>query len=278
MEKIAIISDVHGNLEALKTVLNDIKKRNINIIYCLGDTIAKGVHSSECIELIKKNCQVVLKGNTDDFFTKEHNLDKLNEKTKQRIIWNKSLLSKEDINYLKNLPFSHEFYMSGSLIRLFHATPNNIDGFCSNIDKLERKREMFLPSPLTPSQEIADIVIFGHIHIQWLERMYNRTIISTGSVGNPIEVVRSDNFNASNQETTKANYLIIEGNLNSKTYDSEISFQFIRIPYNQEKELNNNIPNPEKEAYTSEILYGKYRDPEKLIKSFKERQINVEIK
>ena len=40
--KIAIISDIHGNLEALKSVLNDIKNRNIDKIYCLGDIIAKG--------------------------------------------------------------------------------------------------------------------------------------------------------------------------------------------------------------------------------------------
>ena len=44
MEKIAIISDIHGNLEALKSVLIDIKKENINNIYCLGDIIGKGMH------------------------------------------------------------------------------------------------------------------------------------------------------------------------------------------------------------------------------------------
>ena len=37
MERIAIISDIHGNLEALRTVLSDIKKRNIDRIICLGD-------------------------------------------------------------------------------------------------------------------------------------------------------------------------------------------------------------------------------------------------
>ena len=54
--KIAIISDVHGNLEALKATLKDIQKRNIDKIYCLGDTLAKGVHPKECIKLIKENC------------------------------------------------------------------------------------------------------------------------------------------------------------------------------------------------------------------------------
>ena len=42
--KIAIISVVHGNLEALKATISDIEKRNVDKIICLGDTIAKGVH------------------------------------------------------------------------------------------------------------------------------------------------------------------------------------------------------------------------------------------
>lgn len=44
MDKIAIISDIHGNLEALNVVLSDIKKRGINTIYCLGDIVGKGTH------------------------------------------------------------------------------------------------------------------------------------------------------------------------------------------------------------------------------------------
>ena len=53
MGKIAIIADVHGNYEALKTVLADIKKRKIKQIYCLGDVIGKGSRSNECLDLLK---------------------------------------------------------------------------------------------------------------------------------------------------------------------------------------------------------------------------------
>ena len=54
--KIAIISDIHGNLEALKATLKDIEKRKVDKIICLGDIIAKGVHPKECISLIRTNC------------------------------------------------------------------------------------------------------------------------------------------------------------------------------------------------------------------------------
>ena len=95
--RIAIISDVHGNLEALKATIQDIEKRNVDKIICLGDTIAKGVHPSECIKIVKEKCDVVLQGNTDYYFSKEHeNIKDLPVQEQKRIEWNQSLISKED--------------------------------------------------------------------------------------------------------------------------------------------------------------------------------------
>ena len=74
MDRIAIISDIHGNLEALKSVLNDIKKRNIDNIYCLGDIIAKGSHQQECVDLIRNSCEVIIKGNCDEYLTSDIDL------------------------------------------------------------------------------------------------------------------------------------------------------------------------------------------------------------
>ncbi len=70
MDKIAVISDIHGNIQALESVLNDIKLRGIERIICLGDLVGKGPHSSEAIEIIRKECEVVVMGNWDDFITK----------------------------------------------------------------------------------------------------------------------------------------------------------------------------------------------------------------
>ncbi len=275
MERIAIISDIHGNLEALNCVLNDIEKRNITTIYCLGDIIVKGVNSSECIELVKEKCSLVLRGNCDEYFSKKQNLEGKTEVSKRNYIWNHEKLTEEQRKYLQNLPFSHEFYMSGSLIRLFHATPEKIDGFIASIDALEQKRKLFLPSKYTQSQEIADIVIYGHNHVQYLDRLYNKTIINVGSVGNATDTLRNDSFDSNPLETTQANYLLLEGNMNSKTYDSSLSYQFIRIPYSIEKELNTDKENPDKVGYKIELTEGRPRDKERIIASFKERNIDI---
>jgi predicted phosphodiesterase len=61
----AIISDIHGNLEALESVLADIHGRGVTEIYCLGDIVGYGPNPKECIELVQKNCQLVILGNHD---------------------------------------------------------------------------------------------------------------------------------------------------------------------------------------------------------------------
>jgi predicted phosphodiesterase len=60
----ALISDIHGNLEALEAVLNDIKKRGITTVYCLGDIVGYGPNPRECIDLVM-SCQLCLLGNHD---------------------------------------------------------------------------------------------------------------------------------------------------------------------------------------------------------------------
>src|SRR5271167_5270085 len=61
----ALISDIHGNLEALEVVLSDIKSQGMTEILCLGDIIGYGPNPRECIDLVMDNCQVTILGNHD---------------------------------------------------------------------------------------------------------------------------------------------------------------------------------------------------------------------
>ena len=61
----ALISDIHGNLEALEVVLGDIKSQGITDIFCLGDIIGYGPNPRECIDLVMEHCKVTLLGNHD---------------------------------------------------------------------------------------------------------------------------------------------------------------------------------------------------------------------
>lgn len=275
--KIAIISDIHANLEALKSTFKDIKNKNVDKIICLGDIIAKGIHPKECIELIRENCDIVIQGNCDyNFSIKHKDTEETSIEEKRRIEWNQSLITREDREYLLKLPFCYEFYMSGSLVRLFHATPNANNIPVINMNNVETKYKMFLPTENTLSKNIADVVIYGHIHHPYMDKMYNKTLINVGSVGNSFDVIRNDEKDSNVLETTKANYLIIEGDYGSKEYNSEISFQFVKVPYNIDKELDDEEINIEKDSYRYKLKQGKYRDMTKISNNFRKLGIDVD--
>ncbi|MHC4502010.1 MAG: metallophosphoesterase family protein [Planctomycetota bacterium] len=61
----AIISDIHGNLTALEAVLADIDAKGIERIICLGDVVGYGPDPVECIDLVRKRCEIVIRGNHD---------------------------------------------------------------------------------------------------------------------------------------------------------------------------------------------------------------------
>ena len=277
MKRIAIISDIHGNREALKATLEDIKKRKCDKIICLGDTVSKGRFSNECVELVRKNCDIVLRGNTDDWFTKEHDLSTIDdEKERKRIIKYKKELTTENKEYLSNLPFCYEFYLSGRLVRLLHAGPDSAynysnTGIYASIDK---KYQMFEPNLLTISDNVADIVIYGHIHTQLMNKMYNRTLICCGSVGNNLDFFRNEKKDANILNTTCVNYVILEGKIDSKEQGA-LDIEFIQVQYNIDKEIEDCKDKLDTDSLFYELQHGMYRDQNKINKLLIEQGIDI---
>ena len=64
-KSLAVISDIHSNLEALQAVLADIEERGVKEIICLGDIVGYGPNPKECLDLVRKRCRVTLMGNHD---------------------------------------------------------------------------------------------------------------------------------------------------------------------------------------------------------------------
>lgn len=276
MNRIAIISDIHGNREALKTTLEDIKRRNCDKIICLGDIISKGKFSNECVDLIRENCDIVLRGNVDDYLSKEHDLNKLDEKEKTNILKYNQELTIKNKEYLSNLPFCYEFYLSGRYVRLFHAGPDTLYNY-SNVSafaSIEKKFKMFEPNVLALSDKIADVVVYGHIHTQLMNKMYNRTLISCGSIGNNLELIRNEKKDANILNTTCANYVILEGKMDSKEYDT-LDVDFVQVQYDIDKELEDSKDKLDNDALFYELKHGKYRDDDKINKILTEQGIDI---
>lgn len=268
--KIAIISDIHSNFQALKAVIEDCEKKGVDKIFCCGDIIGKGVNSNKCVDLLRQKCEVAVRGNTDTRFTDDAEKFKDNLVEYNRIINNQKLLNKNNFKFIKGLPFSFEFFMSGNLVRIFHATPTSEFGFINDYDTdIAKKYGIFLGSDLTPTKRTADIVVFGHLHYPSMTRFYNKIMINCGSVGSSACPLYDENLNSSTGEITQAHYLIIEGEYNCQERRN-ISFSFESVSYDIERELldNNEDNNPELEDYKNELRLGRYRNIEKIKEVF----------
>lgn len=252
MDKIAIISDIHGNITALSEVLKDIEQRGIKRIMCLGDMVVKCSSPKECVEMLFSKCEVIIKGNCD---YKVSECPQIEEH-----IWNSNKLTKEQKEKIKVLPLSYDFYMSGYKIRLMHASPYSIREKSSywdfDLSYDERINNMFKSTEyLGNMQELEpDIVIFGHIHKPMMIRRRNKTLINPGAVSNT-----GDIMNINGKDYTYGSYLILEGKMDSKEI-SKISYKIVKFTYDNMKEAikisQSDMPN--KEEASEEIATGKY--------------------
>ena len=226
MQRIAVISDIHANVVALEAVLEDIKRRKIDRIFCLGDLVMKGASPCEVVDIIREKCEIVVKGNCDELVVNAP------EESKSRK-WYKDKLGKERIEYLDKLPMYQDIYMSGSYIRMFHATKNDLFNRIFDIDTIEKKKILFEEE----KGKEPDIVLYGDIHKQYMQKLQNKTIINVGSVGNVVEFPNYDETITNMEETLQAYYCILEGEYKSKE-KSAIAIQFVRVPYDIEKRDN----------------------------------------
>ena len=117
--KYAIISDIHGNLEALESVLDDIERRKVDSILCLGDIIGYGPNPNECVELIKSKAKIILAGNHDYAPLGKIDISYFNPWARSAIEWTRGELSEESVEFLLSLPLKAE--IDGFTI--VHATP-----------------------------------------------------------------------------------------------------------------------------------------------------------
>ena len=175
MPKIALISDIHSNLEAFKAVLKEIKKLRIKIIFCLGDIVGYGANPNECIGLIRKNKIISIKGNHDHEATLLENIEWFNKDAKQAILWTKEKLTESNSRFLKNLPASLEF----ENVFLVHGSPrdNLYEYILPDMDDYDYAEFFSLAG--------KDVIACGHSHIQFFKEFNNRIMINPGSVGQP---------------------------------------------------------------------------------------------
>jgi len=186
--KIAVISDIHANLIALKTVLKDIENENCNNIFCLGDIVLAGPQPKETIDFVKAQNWNIIQGNTDkmivDFGTEV--LQMLRENfpvIANAVVDDMSQLKDDDITFLSELPPQMELSIDGVKILLVHGSPR-------------MNNEDIMPNmPLNLIEEIisgvdVDLILCGHTHVPCgYQTNDKKTVVNVGSVGRPMTTV-----------------------------------------------------------------------------------------
>lgn len=167
--KIAVMGDIHSNIEALNSVLKDVESQNIKRILCTGDLTGYFYHPDECIEIIRKLCPETVQGNHDYWETIGIDASK------------KSKLTAENKLFLQGLPKKDEIVIDGKRILLCHGSPRSQMEYIYPDASLNKLRHC--------SVKGADIVCIGHTHYPFIKMMKTTRrqylIVNPGSVGQP---------------------------------------------------------------------------------------------
>src|SRR5690606_35001683 len=115
-DRLALISDVHGNLTALEAVLDDIAGRGIRRVLNLGDVAGKGPRGAAAVDRCREVCEVTVRGNWDDA------LPRVGDDAPAATRWWRDQLRPDQRDWLTSLPLSHDLLVSGRRVRLFHAS------------------------------------------------------------------------------------------------------------------------------------------------------------
>jgi predicted phosphodiesterase len=240
--KRAIISDIHGNLEALHAVIEDIDRQQVDSIYCLGDVVGYGPDPCACLSLVRDRCRLVLLGNHDQGALFDP--DGFNVGAERAIRWTRQQLERHDhqpkhaanrlTDYLGELPRTHT---EGHLLFVHGSAKRPIDEYVFPEDiynplKMEHIFEligrycfqghthipgMFTPAPDFTGPDVRDVETERRMPLPATKAMVN-----VGSVGQPRD------------GDSRACYVILE--------DDAVRFRRVAYPFEVTREKIHAIP------------------------------------
>lgn len=212
--KFAVIGDIHGNIFALESVLQDIKKWDVDYILGTGDLVGYLPYPNEVIEKIREERIICVQGNHDEMIGKLMPEDKsYNELSQEEIQSNASrlytnrVIKESNRDYLKQMPKSISMECGHFKIAVVHGSPEDNKEYIYNDKKTLEVWSQKLES---------DVLICGHTHVPYFKKVSGKYFVNAGSVGKP----KHGNGNAT--------YVIVE------IIDKEIKCEMREVAYDIE--------------------------------------------
>lgn len=183
--RVAVLSDIHANYQALEAVISDLISQGCERVLCLGDLAMAGPEPQKVIDYVKKQDWTVIQGNTDKMiaeFTPQI-IDSLKDKfpvMANALMDDISVIDDAGKEYLKNLPVQKNIEIEGVKILMVHGSPR-------------RNNEDILPDmQMGEIEEMikgvdADLIFCGHTHVPCgYQTNSKKTVVNVGSVGRPM--------------------------------------------------------------------------------------------
>lgn len=229
MSRIAIYADLHGNIPALRAFEEDLKKRRVDGLWCLGDIVGKGPDSDVTCDWAREHSDLILQGNWDSGIGfKEYSAD--------HYYWNQ--LGEERMAFLRSLPLEKTVTVSGRKLRLFHGRP-----VMKPLLFIQSSAEQFEPY----FADGAEILIWADAHRAGMRLAgQGMQVVNCGSVGNGLGL-------------NQVQYCIMEGDLDCEKR-TPIAFTFITLDYDSEAAAKRALETelPHREEYAEEVRTGRY--------------------
>src|SRR6476646_3496441 len=150
--RIAILSDLHANLEATEAVLADARDHDCTHYVCLGDVVGYNANPHECVEIVQKMECPIVKGNHDEQASLEESSRDFNALAEMAINWTREQLTEPDKQWLRDLRLSRQVRD----FTIVHATLDTPEQWGYVFNDLEAANSF--------TYQHTSLCFFGHTH------------------------------------------------------------------------------------------------------------------
>jgi putative phosphoesterase len=184
-DRVAVITDIHGNLPALQAALARIDELGISDILCGGDLVGYGPHPNEVCALIEERAIPTIYGNYDHAIARDledcgcaYVTPHDREIGQRSVDWTLAHTDQRSKDFMRELPFDLRFRVGDHDVHLVHGSPRKVNEYLFE-DKPARLYERLAGA------ETASALVFGHTHKPWVHDFGGVRFVNCGSVGKP---------------------------------------------------------------------------------------------
>ena len=215
-----VVSDLHSNSEALKSVLARVRRKKFDTVVCLGDFVGYGAQPNQVLDVMRKmkGRKLYIRGNHDRVASGLDDASGFNHAARAAALWTRDHLSQPNRNFLRDLtvgPLIHKGVM------LCHGSPYDEDEYVFNVHHAAQVLALFtqpfilfghthLPAvfQVDPEGNVSGFAVRGNATVKLDPQ--NRYLINPGSVGQPRDRMPQSSFAIFDSDKRTAQFFRVE--------------------------------------------------------------------